>query len=592
MELFTPCKEIYSDRRKAAVYGFNHFTKASLLFLAMHNIYISAFFVERGETKCTEYLGKKVLAIEELGDAYHLYDLFGEHTESLRIRGIEADRLLNCGAGRQVVIYGAGAYGKMCHQILLMYGVDVKAFCDQDKNKTGHKICGCEIISKDLLGDYKYCDLVIGLDTDQARLLENELSDQCRPEKIFYNNWSEHYVCAGNYIDPFIIFYIRQRSGRMTLTGYKEDICLLSGMLKNFDISINRAVDCDGYTGICKQISFVDQYELAYEEDPSALYCILERGKEKTGRFAQELGFKRSQFVFSFKTTAGNFDAVLDANMGYNKYESIAILNSGAGNDLKIGVLGGSTSDTDLYGETSWTEYLPRILEEQGINAVIYTGAEKGYSSSQELMKLCRDMILYNPDLIISYSGVNDHPAMTCRKNVFIANWQEEFFHAIMRSSLDVNKSSYVEGTRKAFCYGEKNNNYGESWIRNERMMHGICGEFGIKFHAVFQPNLFSKKTYSSTEQELMEIVSYMYTKEELSQDLQILNEKKEQIEKLKKKNHTDSSWLTDFSEIFEDYEGITYFDRNHVFEEANYYLASKIFSLIETDIRDILKRK
>lgn len=583
MELFAPSDYVYREKKKIVIYGFNHFTEASLLFLASHNIYVSAFLSESNEVRCREYLGKKILTIDGLSDEYRVYDLFGENVISLKEQGVYARTLLTCNADKDVVIYGAGRYGKVCYEILKKYGIQVRVFCDQDKSKVGNSIFDCKIIHKEELMDYKDCEIVIGLDTYRARALEDEFKIQYGEERIFYNNWSNYFIWGGNPIDPFRIYYMRHRGKKMTLIGYKDDIIDLLGMLRCFDIVIDRAVDHNGYVGEEGIIRFVDRYELVYEEDPTALYCVMENGKEIAGRFIDEIGFKRSRFIFNFIYTIGNFDAALDVNMGYNKAESIHILKSGNGNDLKIGILGGSTSDIDLYGEKSWVEYLCDILGKKNINTTFYAGAEKAYSSAQELIKLCRDMILYKPDIIISYSGVNDYPCLNSRRNTFITNYQEELFNTIIRSSISVEENKWVEGTRKVLCYGSENNDFVEGWIRNERIMHGVCNEYGITFYSILQPCLFSEEELNNPEQELIEMSGYIYEKEETDETIRILTERYNRVREM------NIPWLHDFSAILKAYQGAKYFDKYHVFEEVNSYIATRIFALIKTDIESLL---
>lgn len=587
MELLTPCSEVYDEKRKIVVYGFYSFAKEALLFLAMHDIYVYAFLSEKDDPPCREYLGKKVITIKEFDEESEecsLYDLFGGNIQLLKKRGIRAKKLLQCNTGKKVVLYGAGLYGKMCYGILSKCGVNVLAFCDQDKNKIGRQYCNCEVISKDNL---KNCadkaDIVITLDFYRAKAMENEFKVSFVGKRIFYNNWSKYYLCAGNVLDPFTIFYLRHRCEKITIMGYMDNILEFTKKLNLFDVSIKRAVDHNGYIGKKGVVEFIDKYELVYDQDESMLYGVMENGKDLAGKFIDELGEKRSRFLFDFKKTIGKFDLALDANMGYNKRESIHILEAGNGRGgVKIGILGGSTSDIDLYAETSWTECLRSILEEKDINATIYVGAEQGFSSSQELLKLCRDMILYRPDIVISYSGVNDGPSLMSRKNTFLSKWQEELFEAILQSSLDTEKSKYVEGIKKVFCYGTENSDYCEGWFRNERMMHGICSEYGIVFHAVLQPDLFSRNACSQTEQELQEMVCVMYEEDDVLENIKISNEKRQKISKI------NPVWMHDFSKVFDAYEGITFFDRVHLFGDANSYLAFRIFELIKEDIENI----
>ena len=71
-----------------------------------------------------------------------------------------------------------------------------------------------------------------------------------------------------------------------------------------------------------------------------------------------------------------------------------------------IVALGGST--TDPIDGNNWPKQMQEILASEGVPAVVYNGGVSGYSTSQELFKLIRDVLPLEPDLIISLSGVND----------------------------------------------------------------------------------------------------------------------------------------------------------------------------------------
>jgi sugar O-acyltransferase (sialic acid O-acetyltransferase NeuD family) len=61
---------------------------------------------------------------------------------------------------RKVVIFGAGGHGKVVLDILLESGVNVTGFIDEDKNKSGKKVCGVSVI-----GDWSVlrCDIKPGI---------------------------------------------------------------------------------------------------------------------------------------------------------------------------------------------------------------------------------------------------------------------------------------------------------------------------------------------------------------------------------------------------------------------------------------------
>jgi hypothetical protein len=53
-------------------------------------------------------------------------------------------------------------------------------------------------------------------------------------------------------------------------------------------------------------------------------------------------------------------------------------------------------------------EELSKLLTADGYSGTIVNGGTGGYSSNQELIKLIRDGLEFKPDIVISYSGIND----------------------------------------------------------------------------------------------------------------------------------------------------------------------------------------
>ena len=89
----------------------------------------------------------------------------------------------------------------------------------------------------------------------------------------------------------------------------------------------------------------------------------------------------------------------------------------------RIVVLGGSTSDCGYNtAVTNWTEWLEIILRESGCSVEVLAGGIQGYASSQELLKLIRDVLILRPDLVISFSGINDATGMGMLVQYFFDN--------------------------------------------------------------------------------------------------------------------------------------------------------------------------
>src|SRR5262249_27994290 len=69
--------------------------------------------------------------------------------------------------------------------------------------------------------------------------------------------------------------------------------------------------------------------------------------------------------------------------------------------------LGGSTT-AGVQFPNSWPEQLARMLKERNIPGTVINGAIGGYTSSQELLKLIRDGLEFQPNIVITLNGVND----------------------------------------------------------------------------------------------------------------------------------------------------------------------------------------
>lgn len=269
-------------------------------------------------------------------------------------------------------------------------------------------------------------------------------------------------------------------------------------------------------------------------------------------------------------------------------------------NAIRIVALGGSTTECSLFYVKGWVRFLVDFLKNHGIPAVVYGGGVSSYTSSQELLKLIRDVIPLNPDIVISYSGVNDlysYPKLEegeRYKRPFITRFQVQFIQQILeRLTKDVgipvvNAPSWNQLGHSTVFYGLKNNKTAaELWIDNERMMHSICECFGISFFAIYQPFRFNGCYQSS---ELQEII---HSRRDLTC---IPNEEgikrwgdsvKDNHEKIVKES-LKYDFISDFSNIFEGHSELFY-DTTHVYETGNTIIAEKIFNLI---IPNLLKTR
>lgn len=79
-----------------------------------------------------------------------------------------------------------------------------------------------------------------------------------------------------------------------------------------------------------------------------------------------------------------------------------------------IVALGGSTTDPILFiddgrvGPDNWPKLLSDRCQEEQLDCQLFNGGVSGFSSSQELLKLIRDVQTLRPDIVISLNGIND----------------------------------------------------------------------------------------------------------------------------------------------------------------------------------------
>lgn len=188
----------------------------------------------------------------------------------------------------------------------------------------------------------------------------------------------------------------------------------------------------------------------------------------------------------------------------YKSLPGFTIYGEGQGKTrtLVIVTLGGST--TDGIVPHIWAQALQEIMASHGINVQVYNGGVAGFSSSQELLKLIRDVIPLKPDLVISLNGINDvgvrdvlpkHPMVNSYQEAIMKYLTEDQPPAILPNTMTALQHMpwLNEGTRikRAINYGPNViSTPAENWDRNIRLMWASSVQFGIQYLCVLQPTL------------------------------------------------------------------------------------------------------
>lgn len=222
------------------------------------------------------------------------------------------------------------------------------------------------------------------------------------------------------------------------------------------------------------------------------------------------------------------------------------LLGDNSNNSYKIITIGGSTSDSANYQYSSWPEELFQILKKQGKRVTIYSGGVAGFYSMQELSKVLRDAREIKPDMIISFSGVND-------------------------AGIAELSAGYVNGVNGAMS-GYINNKF-EYWLDNEKMMQQEAERQNAKFYCFAQPIFYLNEKFRQYE------VSKFFAMDfENSPD--ICSDWRQRVKEVK-----GYPWFIDAMDILDDHLEV-FFDMCHVTTEGNKIIAQYIYEHIKDDIR------
>ncbi len=248
------------------------------------------------------------------------------------------------------------------------------------------------------------------------------------------------------------------------------------------------------------------------------------------------------------------------------------------GNDLntyKIVVLGNSTSDPTTGNIKCWSELLYEKLMEKNYPIQVFCGAITGYSSTQEFLKLNRDVLNLNPNLVISFSGFNDVEGnSTVEKFPFLHKYQKKFYDFLQTNPRLAPDSMYVRNvsnvTHGIPCLKKDF----EIWVDNMRKMHAVCSEFHIDFVAFLQPMVEFMGPEKSPEQEriIEEFYGDVDYTEVIRTETEFCSGAKNEIYQY--------DYIIDLSDMFQDDENVFY-DTCHCNEKGNQKIADMIYKNI-----------
>ena len=578
-------KEIY-------IYGIDSVAKSTLMLLTHLDIFVVGFVVENKDVHLCdlEYIGKKIISIDMFDSLANgnkcIIDTYGIKEEELKKIATYRKVLFESSVleGETVVIYGAGEAGRTLAKLLNGCGVRIKYFLDRNRKQIGKQIEKTPVLSIEKMESLP--DDVIMFVAINNKNVRNEVIKvlHCKGFKqVFYfeHLWFNQDLNTDTkrgFMPQCLEYIIRHMSNRKIFlyshdTGrLKQCVMLLKRLgIKNM-VPVSDSDNCEDKE---KKYNIINIYDLVYQDLNKIIIWGMVGEEKRLKAILNNIGVKD---VCCLYDASGPLllsrEYILDVHLGYNDSRGVVKMSNGLkkGREIIIGILGGSTSDADLYIEGAWEQQLMEIAKQKGIRLSCYIAATAGNAVAQEHIRLIRDLLLLRPDVVISYSGINEMK-FPIEGHRFAHYYQKLIFEQMVggNSCLDF----FCMKPENRISMGENFDNHVDWWVYNERLMHAECRELGVAFYAFLQPCMATKKklTHFDEEVKLHCDTEAIESNERNAIDL-------EKIADIMKKYE----WFHDLRGIFDNVSEPVYFDAAHVLEDKNKIIAKHIWNNIKPE--------
>ena len=468
--------------------------------------------------------------------------------------------------------------------ILKKHGIEVIGFIDSDEKKKDNVLFEKKIYDKDIIMTL-HDDIVIIENARKYFEIENIIKSKRDDLERFYiaelpfeldRIWVDREKHRGIRMWPIVQlgeYYSHEHIDEILLYG--NDLQLAEKYAEVFECLgfqslsfVTEKGEEDGIISIDEVVYKYNYLLLWYEEDDNyVINKLIDVGVEK--RYYAKIITEGSWYLPNTITR----NVRLDVNLGYtyetnSEYPGIYLYGENQKNDYKIAVLGDSTTDSLFDTKIrSWVE----IMYDQycGANVTIFNGGTSGYNSAMELLKLIRDILKLNPDMVIVFGGFNDlvqqggpdFPYLEKLVN-YAGKYMPEPWHVRFKEKEAWRGISSDRGSI-------------DNWLENIENMHTLSASRNIEFFAFMQPMLYTKKTLDSHSKTIL-YQTPLYHKQSFMQTACRFRKYAKEIEQ-------KYGYIYDLTYIFDDVD--VYMDISHVYESGNKIIAEHIWNAIKEKV-------
>lgn len=491
----------YLRDKKIYVWDVKRNSMVIFAMLAFRGVDISGFVV-RNSKYIGEYLfNRPVCDIEEIEknvDAVLVAANGCVRTEiSGRLEVFYYDELLRINSDlkrEQVIIYGTGGGATKIYKELKENGIPVEAFCVTDKRVDTHM--NRPVLSVDELPVDDEHAVVISAEINTYKWEMQYNLEKRGIKKIYIKEYiPEDDLAYSAFVQSIYKAVLEKRKIYIYTEAVDENAKLIVETLKLYQVDVEGYL----YQGQSTDEHIMDVWELAYVDIDTVFVIISVTDKyrlQDACELLEEIGFSLGHFDYAgvrvpsyeYKNKCG---MIADSLLGHSEYgEKTGFRVYGKENpdDIKIVVLGGSTSNDGTFRGTCWPKLLYQKLIGSGINVTVYNGAHCGNRVAEELLRLLRDVYVLKPDYVISMSGVNDSCNFPVENRFYMEHMrtkEEQDFRTEYFRGLQIEESSF------------------EFWLRIEKVMKAAAEVYGAKFLCYLQPMKFGKPDMSLFEESI-----------------------------------------------------------------------------------------
>lgn len=508
-----------------------------------------------------------VLSDKKLQIDYHVLDMFMHESFT----------------AKKVVIWGCGNVGQGLVPLLSKKGVKVDYFLD--RAKAGQKVLDIPIYSHDKLSELDKDTTVITAGK-YWREMEDMISTVNPVIQSFYVEKLPDDEAMVIRIDDRHCFFMKQVC-RLSECFSSRKLILLGNEVE-LGKKWKEVLECLGFQEVLimvteeslfdEDVRLVD--EILYEEN----YVLILYGRSEQKQILEkidELNIADTDWTtIDLCEPAGHRRFMLDLNLGHtsetNYIPGLYLHGSENITDVKIVALGGSTTEEECFLFHCWSNIMfEKYCRE---NITLFNAGIMSYTSTQELIKLVRDILYLKPDMIIVYDGYND---IQYNNSKLHFRW----FHKLLKYAKD---AVYEQGganqrVKEGIFRGNINSDdvIGK-WLLNIESMYGIAKVHNIRFHSFMQPMLMSQKIHIKHGMALQKMYDACLNREFI-RNMQLFRQRGKEIEET-------HSYVHDLSDILDEKD--VYMDQCHVWESGNEIIADSIWKIIEPEVEELLKLK